>query len=135
MDRAVSGERVFVTDARPLRLVDLDGLAGAGPVWGMASEDLNATVLCWAAGEGVSDHVNAERDVLLVVTAGSGVVAVDGRRYEVRRHSAMLVPKGCWRSIEAGAEGLRYLSVHLRRGGLQIEPAAADNRAAKNAVR
>ena len=37
----------------------------------------------------------------------------------------MLVPKGSWRSIEAGPEGLRYVSVHLRRGGLQIEPAAA----------
>lgn len=123
-----------MSDARLLRLVDLDALAGWGPVWGMASEDLNATVLSWGVGDGVGRHLNAERDVLLVVTAGSGVVTVDGCRYEVLRHSAMLVPKGCWRSIEAGPEGLRYLSVHLRRGGLQIDPATGDDGAARTAA-
>jgi Hemerythrin HHE cation binding domain len=30
--------------------VELDNLRGVGPVWGIASEDLNATVLCWGPG-------------------------------------------------------------------------------------
>ena len=29
-----------------------------GPVWGAASEDLNATILVWPAGEGPAAHVN-----------------------------------------------------------------------------
>src|SRR6185312_474100 len=31
-----------------------------GPVWGQASDDLNATLLEWPADEGPAEHVNAE---------------------------------------------------------------------------
>jgi len=41
-------------------------LQGSGPVWGTASEDLNATLLSWQAGGGPPEHVNEERDVLVV---------------------------------------------------------------------
>jgi hypothetical protein len=33
----------------------------------------------------------------------------------------LLIEKGKSRSLRAGDNGVRYLSVHLRRGGLQIE--------------
>ncbi len=78
---------------------DLTEPSGDGPVWGLASEDLNATLLSWSAGDGVAEHVNSERDVLII-------------------------PKRSCRRIVAGTEGLRYLSVHLRRGPLQIEGAS-----------
>lgn len=33
--------------------VDLRRACGIGPLWGLASEDLNATLLSWPAGDGV----------------------------------------------------------------------------------
>ena len=101
--------------------VDLAGQAGTGPVWGLASDDLNATLLAWPAGERVAEHVNSERDVLLVVVDGGGTVTVDGERHRVTAGHALLVEKGTSRGIEAGPDGLRYLSVHRARGPLQIE--------------
>jgi len=102
--------------------VDLNALEGEGPLWGLASTDLNATLLSWPAGHLVAEHVNAALDVLIVVIDGSGVVTVDGRRHAVSGGQALLVEKGASRLIEAGAGGLRYLSVHRRRQPLQIEP-------------
>jgi len=93
----------------------LGGLEGRGPLWGTASEDLNATLLAWPPGETTPEHVNAERDVLLVVMTGSGIITVDGVAHEVVAEDAVVVPKGAARSIAAGPEGIRYLSVHLRR--------------------
>jgi uncharacterized cupin superfamily protein len=71
----------------------------------------------------VPDHVNTERDVLILVLEGTGVAIVDGVEHRLRRHHALLIAHGARRSIRAGPDGLRYLSVHLRRPPLQIEPA------------
>jgi hemerythrin-like domain-containing protein/mannose-6-phosphate isomerase-like protein (cupin superfamily) len=101
--------------------VELDDLHGVGPVWGIASEDLNATALSWGPGQGVAEHTNAERDVLLITIAGSGIVVIDGQEHRFHDHRAVLISKGARRRITAGANGLRYVSVHHRRGPLQIE--------------
>jgi mannose-6-phosphate isomerase-like protein (cupin superfamily) len=100
--------------------VDLAAGDGPGPVWGMASNDLNATLLAWPPGHEVAEHVNAELDVLVVVLAGDGVVTIDARPHELRAAQAILIERGCSRAIRAGAGGLRYLSIHRRRGPLQI---------------
>jgi quercetin dioxygenase-like cupin family protein len=91
-----------------------------GPVWGAASEDLNATVLVWPAGEGPPEHVNDARDVLLVVIDGSAVLTVDGEAQELRAGEALIVEKGARRSLVAGPDGVRYATAHIRRGGLSI---------------
>lgn len=103
-------------------VVDLLAGDGEGPLWGTASADLNATLLAWPAGAGTPEHVNAERDVLVVGVAGSGTLTVDGETHPCGAGTATLVAKGSTRRIEAGAAGIRYLSVHLRRGGLSIAP-------------
>jgi quercetin dioxygenase-like cupin family protein len=99
---------------------DLLALAGIGPVWGVASQDLNATLLAWPAGHLVDEHVNPELDVLLVVLAGGGDVRVDARSHSVAGGSAVLIEKGRARSIRVGPDGIRYLSVHRRRGPLEL---------------
>jgi quercetin dioxygenase-like cupin family protein len=101
-------------------VVNLLRLAGTGPVWGIASTDLNATLLVWPAGHELLEHTNAERDVLLIVLAGDGVAIVDGHEYALSSGSALLIEKGKSRSLHAGDDGVRYLSVHLRRGALEI---------------
>ena len=94
-----------------------------GPVrlWGMASSDLNATLLVWPPGHELSEHTNIERDVLLIVLEGGGVATVEGHEHALEAGSVLLIEKGKSRSLRAGDSGVRYLSVHLRRGGLQIE--------------
>ncbi len=105
------------------RPVDLGAGTGSGPLWGMAGEDLNATLLAWKAGHEIAEHVNAELDVLLVVVAGAVTVTIDDVPHELLAPAALLIEHGARRAIRAGADGTRYLSVHRRRGPLQIAPA------------
>jgi uncharacterized cupin superfamily protein len=101
--------------------VDLLGAHGTGPVWGMASADLNATLLAWPAGHAVAEHVNAELDVLVVVLEGDVVAVVDAEEHPLTAGTALLIERGATRELRAGPGGVRYLSVHRRRGPLQIE--------------
>ena len=110
-----------MTDRQPpIETVDLLAPAGIGPLWGLASTDLNATLLAWPAGHVVAEHVNAELDVLVVVLDGAGSATVDGRTHVLATGGALLIPRGARRCIRAGDPGLRYVSVHRRRGPLQI---------------
>ncbi|HEU5477903.1 MAG TPA: cupin domain-containing protein [Gaiellaceae bacterium] len=92
-----------------------------GPVWGAASADLNATLLEWPPGEGPAEHVNEERDVLYVVVAGSLTLTVDGESRELGAGEATIVEKGARRAVVAGPDGVRYLTAHTRRGGLELK--------------
>ena len=107
-------------------VVDLGATEGDGPLWGTASDDLNVTMLGWGAGSSTPEHVNGERDVLIVGLAGSGTVQLEDRAYAFGDGQLLIIEKGCPRRIEAGPRGLRYLSVHLRRAGLQIASPPAD---------
>ncbi len=91
-----------------------------GPVWGAESEDLNATILEWPPGGGPPEHVNSSRDVALLVFAGSGELHLDGERRRLVAGEALVIEKGRSRRLVAGPDGIRYATVHLRRGGLQI---------------
>jgi quercetin dioxygenase-like cupin family protein len=103
-----------------VELVDLLATAGHGPVWGTETEDLNATLLVWRPGEGQPDHVNDERDVVLVALAGSGTLAIGGHAEAFAAGQLAVIPRGTRRSLVAGGEGLRCLTVHRRRGGLRL---------------
>jgi quercetin dioxygenase-like cupin family protein len=107
------------------RPADLTAGTGSGPLWGMASADLNATLLAWPPGHELAEHVNDELDVLLVVVAGAATVTIDGEPHALAAPATLLVPRGARRAIRAGTDGARYLSVHRRRGRLQIAPAPA----------
>ena len=105
-------------------VVDLITGAGTGPLWGMASHDLNATLLSWPPGHELVEHVNAHLDVLVIVLGGGGSAIIDGEAHELTAGSAILIARGARRRITAGDGGVRYLSVHRRRGPLQIQTAA-----------
>jgi mannose-6-phosphate isomerase-like protein (cupin superfamily) len=92
-----------------------------GPVWGAASADLNATVLEWPARRGPAEHLNEQRDVLYVVLGGSVTLTVDGKSQELGVGEATIVDKGARRALVAGRDGARYLTAHVRRGGLEIK--------------
>ena len=111
--------------ARRVDVVDLLSVEGRGPAWGTASEELNATLLVWREGEGQPEHVNAERDVALVVLAGGGTLVVDGAEHPLSEGTLAIVPRGATRAVVAGSHGLRCVSIHRRRGGLSIGRVAA----------
>jgi quercetin dioxygenase-like cupin family protein len=109
-------------------VTDLFEQQGTGPLWGIASNDLNATLLVWPAGHEVAEHTNTHLDVLLIVLEGGGVALIDEQTHALSPGHALLIPKGSSRAVRAGAAGVRYVSVHSRRGPLQIEglPPAAE---------
>ena len=92
-----------------------------GPVWGASSADLNATLLQWPPGGGPAEHVNEQLDVLYVVLEGSLTLSVDGEPRELVAGEVTIVDKGVRRAVVAGADGVRYLTAHVRRGGLQLK--------------
>ena len=90
-------------------------------MWGAESADLNATLLEWPAGKGPPEHVNESLDVLYVVVDGSATLTVDGEPRDLEAGEATIVNKRARRALVAGAQGVRYLTVHRRRGGLQLK--------------
>jgi hypothetical protein len=88
-----------------------------GPVWGDESAELNATILEWPPGDGPGETVS-QLDVVYVVLTGSIVLNGD----ELRAGEARIVAKGVSRTIVAGADGVRYLTAHRRRGLLHLSP-------------
>lgn len=105
---------------------DLNELAAAaggraGVIWALErSGDLNANLVRFDTGGGVGEHANEEVDVLFVGVAGSGSVRVDGEEHPLFAGTLVFVPMGARRSTGASSDGFAYLTVHRRRGPLQI---------------
>jgi mannose-6-phosphate isomerase-like protein (cupin superfamily) len=74
--------------------VDTLSPQGTGLLWGAETDDLNATLLAWPPGSGPSEHVNSERDLLLVVLSGSATVKVDGEARAIAAGQAIVIEKG-----------------------------------------
>ena len=96
-------------------VADLGAAAGQGVAWSATSTDLNVNLVAWPASGGVGPHVNAERDVLLVVLSGGGEMIVGGDSHPLAAGWTAIVPAGSERSVGAGPDGIRYVSAHLRR--------------------
>jgi quercetin dioxygenase-like cupin family protein len=106
-------------------LVHLDVVAaddtGQGARWHLPhGGDLDANLVRFDAGCGVGEHVNDEVDVVILVRRGDGLVQVGRRAWPVQPSTLVMIPKGLSRAISAGADGIEYLSIHRRRGGLAI---------------
>ena len=93
----------------------------AGVVWTLRdSEDLNANLMRFAPGRGVNEHTNVEVDVIFVGVSGSGVVMIDGDEYPLPAGTVVFAPKGTRRSTRSASKDFAYLTIHRRRGPLQI---------------
>ncbi|MFE4449945.1 hypothetical protein [Streptomyces sp. NPDC056796] len=119
-------------DATPRVLAVLDEiLASAAPtergaLWHLAEQgrELDANVVRLPPGAGVGEHQEDVLDVLLVVLAGAGSLRTgDGGTLDLVPTTVTWLPRTSRRSLEAGPEGLTYLTVHRRRPGLTVKPA------------
>lgn len=92
-----------------------------GVVWTLlGSSELNANLVRFGVDGGVGEHVNDEVDVIFIGVSGSGRVEVDGKEYPLSNGTMVFVPREARRSIQSTSEDFAYLSVHRRRGPLQI---------------
>lgn len=89
--------------------------SGSGALWGIESDDLNATVVSWPGGDGVAAHVNDLADVVMVVVRGSGQVLVDSEEMGLEVGQIVVVPKSASREIRAGSDGITYVNIHTRK--------------------
>ena len=93
----------------------------AGVIWTLeAGIELNANLVRFGMGGGVEEHVNDEVEVIVLGIAGSGVVRVEGEEHPVSNGTLTFVPRGIRRSIRSLSDDFAYLSVHRRRGPLQV---------------
>jgi quercetin dioxygenase-like cupin family protein len=61
------------------------------------------------AGQGTQRHYHARTEEIYLLTAGGGVLEVDGESREVVAGDAVLIPAGAWHELVAGADGARLL--------------------------
>jgi mannose-6-phosphate isomerase-like protein (cupin superfamily) len=108
--------------------VDLLRVEGeSGVVWSVSPQGFHSNLVVLEPGGSIGRHRNDALDVLFVVLAGAGQAVVDTESVALEPGIALLVPRGADRSISAGPDGLRYLTVHAERGALTIGRASAPN--------
>ena len=106
--------------------MDLVGTAAAagertGVIWTLLeSNDLNANLVRFEAGGGVGEHINDDVDVIFVGVSGTGSVLTNGEKRRLSAGTLVLVRRGAERSILSHSDGFSYLTIHRRRGPLQI---------------
>ena len=88
---------------------------GHGPIWSKRSADLDLNVIALTPEQGIAEHINAERDVLLVAVEGRGRITIDDRGHSFAAGQVVVVPKGSRRAIEAVGGRFAYLTCHLHR--------------------
>lgn len=119
-------------------LANLAGIAAeearrGGVIWTLeASDDLNANLVPFPAGEGVGEHVNDEVDVIFVGISGSGFISVDGGTRLLSCGTLVFVPKGARRSTRSATEDFAYLTVHRKRGPVRLGSKKGSNKAAES---
>jgi quercetin dioxygenase-like cupin family protein len=60
-------------------------------------------------GQATQRHYHARTEEIYLVTAGGGVLEVDGETRDVVAGDAVLIPPGAWHELVAGAGGARLL--------------------------
>jgi quercetin dioxygenase-like cupin family protein len=108
--------RAEVVDLSPFLHAEGDGVQSLAE-----PGDLNVNLVRLESNRNMSEHVNDEVDVLIVVLEGSGRLVVDGGGVRLTTAVVAQIPKGSTRSIQADASGLAYLTVHRRRDPLTVD--------------
>lgn len=99
--------------------VDADGATGTetGAVWRLQQpgRDLDANVIALRPGGTIERHTGPALDVLLHVLSGAGELITARDTIALTPGALVWLPRRSEREFHAGADGLRYLTVHQRR--------------------
>lgn len=100
-----------------------EGDERGGVLWKITEpgRQLDANLVRLAPGSRVARHAEPDLDVLLIVAEGAGVLETpDAPDQDLAAGSIVWLPHGSARALRADQQGLAYLTVHRRRGGMQI---------------
>lgn len=87
-----------------------------GVVWklGVRDRDLDSNIIHLPAASSIGAHVGPDLDVLLHVLGGSGRLGTERGSLDLAAGMLVWLPRRSRREFTAGADGLRYLTVHQR---------------------
>jgi uncharacterized protein (DUF2249 family) len=93
-----------------------------GAIWKLERSErhLDANVIRLRPGATIELHAGPDLDVLMHVIAGTGQLTHEVASLQLSAGELLWLPRRSQRSIEAGPDGLSYLTVHPRRPGLSI---------------
>lgn len=60
-------------------------------------------------GQATQRHYHARTEEIYLITAGGGLLEVEGKSREVAAGDAVVIPPGAWHELVAGADGARLL--------------------------
>lgn len=94
----------------------------AGSIWRLesAERDLDSNIIALPPHGEIQRHDGPSLDVLILVLDGSGTLETEADAVALTIGELVYLPRHSQRRIIAGAEGLRYLTVHQRKPGLSI---------------
>lgn len=119
------------TTALPRLLVDNAAEVsetGSTVAWRLQARerDLDSNIIALPPDGVIEPHTGPDLDVLIYVVSGSGELGTEGDPIELTTGALVWLPRHSRRRLSAGADGLRYLTVHRRRQALVLEaPLAA----------
>ena len=130
-NREVRDWRIRITKrastALPRVLADTSAIAAdttdtGGAVFSlqMRERDLDSNVIALVPGGAIAEHWGPDVDVLIHVLAGSGRLETETGAIDLAPGTLLWLPKRSRRAFQAGAEGLRYLTVHRKREPLVL---------------
>lgn len=93
-----------------------------GAVWklSMAPRDLDSNLIALAPHSRIHSHTGPDLDVMFIVVDGRGEIATELDAIGIEAGDIVWLPRRSVREVVAGASGLRYLTVHVHKTGLQI---------------
>lgn len=133
LNREMRDWRILITKLAgtplPRVLVDTTAITAdttadvTGAVWKLQARerDLDANVIALPPGQEIDAHTGPDLDVLIHVLAGSGRLTTELGTIDLTPGALLWMPRRSRRRFTAGAEGLRYLTVHQRRKALLID--------------
>jgi uncharacterized protein (DUF2249 family)/quercetin dioxygenase-like cupin family protein len=101
----------------------------AGALWklDMRERHLDANLIRLQEDDRIALHRGPDLDVLVFVVAGDGELITSAGSSPLRSGDLAWLPRGSERSLQAGPEGLSYLTVHPRRPALDIAVGTAND--------
>lgn len=115
---------------RPRMLCDAHAVVAAmtaateGVLWRLGEPDrqFDAQLMHLPTGGGTGRCTDVDRDVLLIVVSGSGVLATEDGCLPLGVGTVVWLPRGAIRRLRAASAGLAYLTVRSRHAGSASVP-------------
>ena len=96
-----------------------------GSIWQLepGARDLDSNIIALPANDEIGLHMGPNLDVLILVLQGSGELHTEIDLIPLEQGQVLWLPRNSQRRFVAGAEGIKYLTVHHRKPTLNITAA------------